>query len=527
MNFIEEKIINKGDLNNLSFRFPPENSGFLHLGHLKAICLNFGLAEKYNSPCYLRFDDTNPSTEKSEYVMSMIDDIKWLGYNPTKITYTSEYFEVIYNYTLSLIRKGLAYVDDSTSEEIASMKGTTTLPGTNSFYRDRSVSENIDLFNKMKNGNFKEGSRTLRAKIDMSSPNMILRDPIIYRIIDESHHKTGNTWKIYPMYDLAHPISDYIEKISDSLCTLEFEIHRPLYNWVLDNLDLDGLIPEETEFARLNLDYTVLSKRKLKVLVEDGIVSGWDDPRMPTISGLRRRGFTPSSLKNFCELIGVTKRESVISHLLLDECLRIELNKTSNRFMCVMDPVKLRITNYSGGEEYLEIENNPELNNGFRLVPFCNEIFIERDDFRENYDNKYHRLKIGGVVRLKGAYVITANTIIKNDIGEIVEILCSYDPLSKSGMDYKKVKGTIHWVSAKHGINVEIREYSKLYNDISPNESSKVNTESLIINNMAIIEPNIDLINDNPVQFMRKGYYIKDNDSSTIFNRTVSLKEGY
>jgi glutaminyl-tRNA synthetase len=522
MNFIEEKIIKKGNLDKLCFRFPPEPNGSgLHIGHTKSVCLNFGLALKYNAPCYLRFDDTNPNTERIEYVESMIDDIKWLGYIPTKITHTSDYFEDIYIYTLHLIKKGLAYVDDSSSDEIASLKGTPTSPGTNSVYRDRSIDINLSMFENMKNGVYSEGEKILRAKIDMSSPNMILRDPVLYRIIDKEHHNTGNTWKIYPMYDLAHPICDYIEGISDSLCTNEFEVHRPLYNWVLENLDLDNRLPEETEFARLNIDHTVLSKRKLKLLVEDGIVSGWDDPRMPTISGLKRRGYTPNSIKVFCETIGVTKKESVISHLLLEECLRTELNKTSNRIMCVLDPIKIVITNYEG-IEYLDIENNPE-SDSTRKVPFSNTLYIERSDFREEYDNKYHRLRIGGEVRLKGAYVITANEIIK-DSDVIKEVRCTYDPLSKSGMTYKKVKGTIHWVSIEHGINIEIRNYDNLYNEPTP---ETINEKSLSISN-GIIEPNLDLCIGS-VQFMRNGYYIKDIDSGDkiVFNRTVSLKVSY
>jgi glutaminyl-tRNA synthetase len=384
MNFIEEKLIEKNNLDKLTLRFPPEPNGFLHIGHAKSICLNFGLAEKYNRLCNLRFDDTNPLSEKEDYVNSIIEDVKWLGFTPNKIVNTSDYFDFLYECAKTLIKKGLAYVDDSTSEEIARLKGTPTIPGMNSPFRGRSVDENLDLFERMKLGEFREGSRILRAKIDMSSPNMILRDPVLYRIIETPHHRTGDMWKIYPMYDFAHPLSDYIEGITDSLCTLEFEVHKPLYMWVLENCDLENPLPEETEFARLNIDWTVMSKRKLKRLVEEGHVSGWDDPRMPTISGLRRRGFTPASIREFCERISVTKRESVVSYSLLEECLRGELNKSANRLMGVFDPIKLVITNWDSGVEMLEIENNPEdSNSGVRMVPFSGELWIEREDFRE------------------------------------------------------------------------------------------------------------------------------------------------
>lgn len=535
MNFIEEKIIAKGNLDKLKFRFPPEPNGLgLHLGHAKSVCLNFGLAEKYNAPCILRFDDTNPSAEKKEYVESMIDDIKWLGYTPSKITYTSDYFEELYNYAIILIRKGLAYVDNSTSEEIANLKGTPTSPGKDSLYKSRSIEENLDLFSRMKSGEFKEGSMTLRANIDMSSPNMILRDPILYRIIDAEHHHTGNTWKIYPMYDFAHPLSDYIEEISDSLCTLEFEIHRPLYMWVLENCDLTGDLPEETEFARLNIDYTVMSKRKLKVLVEDGIVNDWDDPRLPTISGLRRRGFTPESIRNFCERISVTRRDSVISYALLEECLREELNKKSMRIMGVMDPIKLIITNWTNVDELVTIENNPEnVEDGNRMVPFSGEVFIEREDFRIEANRKYNRLVIGGEVRLKGAYVVKANDYKCDENGNILEVHCTYDPLSKSGMVLdRKIKGTIHWVSAKHGIKMKVNEYDKLFTSEFPDKEEGnfmdyLNSESLIINDSAVFEPSIKNCKIGIlVQMMRKGYYVLDNDGVS-FNKTVSLKEGW
>lgn len=530
MNFIEEKIENKNK-SNLRFRFPPEPNGYLHIGHAKSICLNFGLSENYNSPCNLRFDDTNPLSEDSLYVESIIDDIKWLGFTPEKIVNTSDYFEFLYECATTLIKKGLAYVDDSTSEEIAKMKGTPITPGINSPYKNRSVEENLDLFNRMRLGEFKEGSKILRANIDMSSPNMILRDPVIYRIINKPHHRTGDVWKIYPMYDFAHPLSDYLEGISDSLCTLEFEVHRPLYMWVLENCDLKNRLPEETEFARLNIDYTVMSKRKLKRLVEEGYVDGWDDPRMPTISGLRRRGYTPESIRNFCDIVGVTKKESVISHLLLEECLRKDLNKNANRLMGVMDPIKLVITNWKGETEWVEIENNPEDESaGKRLVPFSGELWIEKEDFRIEANNKYHRLKIGGEVRLKGGYVVKANDY-KEENGEIVEVYCTYDPNSKSGMELdRKIKGTIHWVSVEHGVNMIVNEYDKLFNHPSPDKTDEdfinhINESSLIIKDKAIFEPSVSNIKG-AVQMIRKGYYILDKDGNSL-NKTVSLKEGW
>jgi len=539
MNFIEEKIINKGNLDNLKLRFPPEPNGAilsdgrvvggLHLGHAKSIILNFGLAEKYNAPCILRFDDTNPSTEKSEFVNSMIEDVKWLGYTPSEIRYTSDYFDFLYNCAITLIKKELAYVDDSTSEEIANLKGTPTSPGKNSPYKSRTIEENLDLFDRMRLGEFVEGSKILRANIDMTSPNMILRDPVLYRIISTPHHHTGDTWKIYPMYDFAHPLSDYIEGITDSLCTLEFEVHRPLYMWVLENCDLENPLPEETEFARLNIDWTVMSKRKLKKLVEDGFVSDWSDPRLPTISGLRRRGFTPESIKEFCERISVTRKESIVSYLLLEECLRLDLNKRANRLMGVMDPVKVTITNWENGTEWVEVENNPEDENaGKRMIPFSGELYIERDDFREEANNKFHRLKLGGEVRLKGAYVIKAEEVIKDSNGVIIEIKCTYDPLTRSGLTFeRKIKGTIHWVSVEHGVNIPVKEYDRLFSVENPGDDfiNELNPNSLVINSKAVFEPNVLNIKET-VQMMRKGYYILDKDGKS-FNKTVSLKEGW
>ena len=548
MNFIEEKILEKGNLDKLKLRFPPEPNGAilndgravggLHLGHAKSICLNFGLAEKYNAPCVLRFDDTNPSTEKTEFVNSMIDDVKWLGFTPSEIRFTSDYFSFLYDCAVTLIKKGLAYVDDSTSEEIARLKGTPTISGMNSPFRSRSVEENLDLFERMRLGEFSEGSRILRAKIDMHSPNMILRDPVLYRIITTPHHRTGDLWKIYPMYDFAHPLSDYIEGITDSLCTLEFEIHKPLYMWVLENCDLVNPLPEETEFARLNIDWTVMSKRKLKRLVEEGHVSGWDDPRMPTISGLRRRGFTPTSIREFCDRISVTKRESVVSYSLLEECLRGELNKSSNRLMGVFDPIKLVITNWNSGVEMVSIENNPEdETSGFREVPFSGELWIEREDFSINPDKKYNRLKPGGEVRLKGGYVVKAIDYITDESGKVSEVKCTYDPLTKSGMNLdRKIKGTIHWVSVEHGVNVEVREYDRLFTHPEPDRGEEgfihfLNKKSLIVNRDAILEPSVlNCSVGNPVQMIRRGYYVLDNDSTLnnlVFNKTVSLKESY
>jgi len=542
MNFIEEKILEKGNLDKLKLRFPPEPNGAilkdgrvvggLHLGHAKSIILNFGLAEKYNAPCVLRFDDTNPSTERKEFVDSMIEDVKWLGYTPSEIRFTSDYFDFLYNCAVILIKKGLAYVDDSTSEEIALMKGTTTSVGKDSPYKSRSIEENLDLFNRMRLGEFPEGSKILRANIDMASPNMILRDPVLYRIISKSHHRTGDTWKIYPMYDFAHPLSDYKEGITDSLCTLEFEVHRPLYMWVLENCDLENPLPEETEFARLNIDYTVMSKRKLKRLVEESYVDGWDDPRMPTISGLRRRGFTPEAIKDFCDRISVTRKDGVVSYSLLEECLRTDLNKRSRRLMGVMDPVKLVVTNLTS-EGVCEVDNNPEDETaGKRKVDYCNEFWIEREDFREEANNKYHRLKLGGEVRLKGLFIVKANEVVKDKLGEIVEIRCTYDYDAWVGVTEKKVKGTIHWVSVKHGISMRVNEYERLFIDATPDKSDEdfttfVNPNSLSVNDKAFFESGvIDCKIGEPVQMMRKGYYVLDKDGKS-WNKTVSLKEGW
>ncbi len=466
-------------------------------------------------------------TDKSEYIDGIIENIKWLGFNPSEILYTSDYFDFLYNCAKVLINKGLAYVDDSTSEEIASLKGTTTEVGKDSPYKTRSISENLELFERMKSGEFKEGSKVLRANIDMCSPNMILRDPVLYRIIEKPHHRVDN-WKIYPMYDFAHPLSDYKEGISDSLCTLEFEVHKPLYMWVLDNCDLDNPLPEETEFSRLNIDYTLMSKRKLKVLVDGGYVDGWDDPRLPTISGLRRRGYTPEAIKDFCDIIGVTRKESVISHLLLENCLRKDLNKRANRLMGVMDPIKLIITNWDKGTEMVEVENNPEMESaGKRSIPFSGELWIEREDFRVEANRKYHRLKIGGEVRLKGGYVVKA-VDYKMEGELITEVYCTYDPLSKSGMELgRRVKGTIHWVSVADGVNMKVNEYDKLFNTPNPSDDfiNDLNSNSMIINEKAMFEPGANKIKDN-VQMMRKGYYILDKDGKS-FNKSVGLRESF
>ena len=523
MNFIEEKILTK-DLSNLKLRFPPEPNGYLHLGHAKSICLNFGLAEKYNRPCNLRFDDTNPSTENSIYVESIKKDIEWLGFTPSEICYTSNYFEIIFEYAVRLIEKGLAYVDDSTSEEIANMKGTLNTPGVDSPYKSRTISENLDLFYRMRNGEFNNGEKTLRLNIDMTSPNMILRDPVIYRIIHETHHNTGDKWCIYPLYDFAHPISDYIEGISDSLCTLEFEVHRPLYNWILENLDLRYPLPEETEFARLNVSYNVMSKRKLKTLVEENYVSGWDDPRLLTLSGLKRRGYTPAAIKSFCETIGYTKRDSLIDFKLLEECLRSDLNKIALRYMVILNPLKITITNYSGVEKCV-IENNPEnIGDGIREVIFTKELFIEADDFREIANNKYHRLKIGGEVRLKGAYIIKAEEVVKDSNGNIIEVKCTYDPTTKSGESDRKVKGTIHWVSTLYNKEIIVNEYENLFLEEEPETFD--NIKNIVISKPAIAELAIEntMINK-AVQFMRNGYFTLDKDGSFI--KTVSLKDSF
>jgi glutaminyl-tRNA synthetase len=536
-NFIEKLIEEEFKEKNLKFRFSPENNGYLHIGHAKSICLNFGLAEKYGVECNLRFDDTNPSTEKIDFINPIIEDINWIGFKTSNILYTSDYYETLYDFAKILINNEDAYVCELSSEELSRYNGTPFTNGTESPFRKRSIEENLLLFERMKNGDYDEGSATLRAKIDLKSSNMLMRDPVLYRIKKHKHYRTGNKWCIYPMYDYAHPISDALERISNSLCTLEFETHREFYNWILNRLVkfLPSDLPLQTEFARLNIDYTVMSKRKLKRLVEEGFVDGWDDPRMPTISGLRRRGFTPESIKDFCDRISVTKRDSVVSYLLLEECLRNDLNKRSNRLMCVTNPIKLTIVNWVDGTEWVEVENNPEDESaGKRMVPFSGELWIENDDFVINPDKKYNRLKLDGEVRLKGAYVVKAIDYITDDFGNVIEVKCVYDPNSKSGMTLdRKVKGTIHWVSIDHGVNVEIRDYDNLFLVSDPDELDNfidgINPNSMSINNNAIIEPYIKEYKcSDPIQMMRKGYYILDSESGKfVFNKSVSLKESY
>lgn len=535
-NFIEKIIEEEFSDRNLKFRFSPENNGYLHIGHAKSICLNFGLAKKYGVDCNLRFDDTNPTTEKSDFINPIIEDINWLGFNPSNIFYTSDYYETLFEFAKILISSGDAYVCELSSEELSRYNGTPFTIGTESPFRNRSIEENLLLFERMKNGDYEEGGATLRAKIDLKSSNMLMRDPVLYRIKKHTHYRTNDKWCIYPMYDFAHPISDALEKISNSLCTLEFETHREFYNWILNKLNnsLPSELPVQNEFARLNIDWTVMSKRKLKRLVEEGHVSGWDDPRIPTISGLRRRGFTPTSIRDFCDRISVTKRESVVSYSLLEECLRSELNKTANRLMGVFDPIKLVITNWNSGVEMVSIENNPEdETSGMREVPFSGELWIENEDFREEANAKYHRLKLGGEVRLKGAYVIKANEVIKDSNGDIIEIRCTYDPMSKSGMVLdRKIKGTIHWVSCEFGIRIKVNEYDRLFTTSEPDKGEEgfiffLNPNSLVVNDWAVFEPEVKNCKSGvPVQMMRKGYYVLDLDGNS-FNRTVSLKEGW
>ena len=528
-------------------RFPPEPNGYLHLGHAKAICLSFGLAQRYSGQTNLRFDDTNPVTEDTEYVDSIKADVQWLGFQWARELYASDYFEQIYGFAEKLIQDGLAYVDDSTSQEIAALKGSPTVPGQNSPYRDRSVEENLELFRQMRAGTFPDGAKVLRAKIDMASPNMHFRDPIIYRIKHAHHHRTGNTWCIYPMYDFAHGQSDAIEQITHSLCTLEFIPHRPLYDWFIEKLNI--FPSKQYEFARLNLTYTVMSKRKLKKLVEGGFVNGWDDPRMPTLAGIRRRGYTPDSLREFCERIGVAKRDNLIDLGLLEFCIREELNRTTDRVMAVVDdkPIKLVLTNYpEGQEEILHIENNPEdETSGSRAVPFGREVYVERDDFMEIPPKKYFRLAPGQMVRLKGAYIVRCDEVVKNEAGEVTELLCTYIPESKSGHDTSgiNVKGTIHWVSVAHAVPAEVRLYDRLFAVENPAVEEKemeseddnafvslLNPTSLVTMK-ALVEPNLaDRAVGSRVQFMRKGYFCVDADSTPghlVFNRTVTLKDAW
>lgn len=541
LNFIEEIVendLNSGKYETLVTRFPPEPNGYLHIGHAKAICLNFGLTQKYGGYTNLRFDDTNPVTEKTEYVNSQQEDIRWLGFDWKNELYASDYFDELYGFAVKLIEKGLAYVDESSADEIAALKGTPTEPGQDSPYRSRSVEENLDIFTRMKNGEFADGAYILRAKIDMASPNMLMRDPIIYRIKHAEHHRTGNKWCIYPMYDFAHGQSDSIENITHSICTLEYVSHRELYDWFIEKLEI--FPSKQYEFARLNLTSTVMSKRKLLQLVNEKLVSGWDDPRMPTISGLRRRGFTPKSIREFCERIGIAKRENLIELSLLEFCIREDLNKTANRVMAVLDPIKLVITNYDKDAEDLIGENNPEAEDGGgnRVIPFSNELWIEREDFMEVPAKKWFRLAPGAMVRLKFAYIVKCEDFVKDENGNVTEIRCTYIPESKSGSDTSgiNVKGTIHWVSAAHAKTAEIRLYDRLFTSETPDAEEGdfkdyLNPESLTVLPNAYIEPALaDADLDGRYQFIRKGYFCLDKDSTAdklVFNRTVTLKDTF
>lgn len=541
LNFIEEIIeedLKSGKYKQIVTRFPPEPNGYLHIGHAKSICLNFGLTEKYGGYTNLRFDDTNPSTEETEYVDSIKEDVEWLGFKWKNEFYASDYFEKLYEFAVDLIKKGLAYVDDSSSEEIAAMKGTPTEPGKPGVYRNRSVEENLRLFEGMRKGEFPEGSKTLRAKIDLASPNMHMRDPVIYRIKFAHHHRTGDKWCIYPMYDFAHGQSDSIEEVTHSICTLEFIPHRPLYDWFIEKLEI--FPSHQYEFARLNLTYTVMSKRKLLQLVNEGHVQSWDDPRMPTISGMRRRGYTPKSIRDFCERIGIAKRDNLIDVALLEYFVREDLNKSALRRMVVFDPIKVTITNYPQGKtEMLQGEENPEdPDTGYREIPFSSEILIEREDFMENPPKKYFRLSPGKMVRLKHAYIIQCDEVIKDEFGVVHELRCSYIPESKSGQDTSgiNVKGTLHWVSSKDAVNVQVRLYDRLFSVEDPaNEEGDfktfINPESLKVVETAFAEPALmEAKFSERYQFLRKGYFTLDKDTSSsriVFNRTVTLKDNF
>ena len=540
LNFIEEIIsqdLAAGKHKSILTRFPPEPNGYLHIGHAKSICLNFGLAETFGGATNLRFDDTNPVTEETEYVDSIKADLKWLGFNWIKEGYASDYFDQLYAFAVQLIEKGLAYVDDSSAEEIAQQKGTPTQPGTGNAYRNRSIQENLTLFDDMKAGKYNDGEKVLRAKIDLASPNMHMRDPLLYRIKKAHHHRTGDQWCIYPMYDFAHGQSDSIENITHSICTLEFIPHRALYDWCIEQL---GIFPShQYEFARLNMTYTVMSKRKLLQLVQEGHVQSWDDPRMPTISGMRRRGYTAESIRDFCDRIGIAKRENIIDFSLLEFCVREHLNKIAQRRMVVTDPIKLIITNYEQVEEILDSENNPEdPNGGTRPVPFSKELWIQADDFMEEPTKKYFRLGPGLSVRLKSAYIIECEGFDKDDNGKVTTVYAKYFPNSKSGSDTSgiHVKGTLHWVSAKHAIPVELNEYDRLFNVEDPSSAegdfkSYINPHSLHTVTTAWGEP--ALLNDaleDRFQFLRKGYFYQDTNSSKdklVFNRTVTLKDAW
>lgn len=539
LNFIEEIVaadLAAGKHKSILTRFPPEPNGYLHIGHAKSICLNFGLAQKFNGATNLRFDDTNPEKEETEYVESIKADVQWLGFNWVKECYASDYFDQLYAFALQLIDKGLAYVDDSSAEEIAQQKGTPTVPGTGNNYRNRSVQENKELFEAMKAGKFKDGEKVLRAKIDLANPNMHMRDPLLYRIKTAHHHRTGDKWCIYPMYDFAHGQSDSIENITHSVCTLEFIPHRALYDWCIEQL---GIFPsKQYEFARLNMTYTVMSKRKLLQLVQEGHVQSWDDPRMPTISGMRRRGYTPESIRDFCDRIGIAKRENIIDFSLLEFCVREHLNKIALRRMVVANPIKLVITNYEQAEEMLQSENNPEdENGGTRAVPFSKELWIEREDFMEEPTKKYFRLGPGLSVRLKSAYIVTCDTYDKDAQGNITTVYVTYHPNSKSGSDTSgiHVKGTLHWVSAQHAVKVILNEYDRLFNVEDLNSAEGDFKEYINPNSLKTVEAYAEpaIVNDHSdarFQFLRKGYFYRDPASTSnnlVFNRTVTLKDAW
>lgn len=542
LNFLEEIVeedLASGKYKTIHTRFPPEPNGYLHIGHAKSICLNFGLADTYGGKTNLRFDDTNPVTEDTEYVDSIKADVHWLGFDWEGEFYASDYFEKIYAFAVTLIKKGLAYVDDSSSEDIAAGKGTPTIPGQESPFRNRSIDENLALFEEMRAGKYKDGEKVLRAKIDMASPNMHMRDPIMYRIKHAHHHRTGDAWCIYPMYDFAHGQSDSIENITHSICTLEFEVHRPLYNWYIEQL---GIFPShQYEFARLNMNYTVMSKRKLLQLVQEKYVDGWDDPRMPTLSGMRRRGYTAASIRNFCDRIGIQRRENIIDIGLLEFCVREDLNRISDRRMAVLDPLKMVITNYPAGtSEELESENNPEAENhgGFRKLPFSGELWIEREDFMEIPAKKWFRLAPGAMVRLKNAYIVKCESFTKDAAGNITEIQCTYIPESRSGQDTSgiQVKGTIHWVSVPTAVQAEVRLYDRLFQVEDPSAEGNfkdfINPQSLNIVKGAWIEPSLaDAKPEEHFQFIRKGYFTADEKLSApgkpVFNRTVTLKDAW
>ncbi len=546
LNFIEQAVSedlaagkNGGRLNT---RFPPEPNGYLHIGHAKAICMDFGIAQKFGGTCNLRFDDTNPAKEDTEYVDAIMEDIKWLGFDwEDRLYYASDYFQKLWDLAIRLIKEGYAYVDEQSSEQIAAQKGTPTQPGTPSPFRDRPIEETLDLFERMNKGEFEEGSMVLRAKIDMASPNMHFRDPIMYRIIKHPHHRTGTKWNVYPMYDYAHGQSDFFEGVTHSICTLEFEVHRPLYNWFIDRIADETYRPRQMEFNRLNLTYTVMSKRKLLQLVQEGLVRGWDDPRMPTICGLRRRGYTPESIRNFVDKIGYTKYDGLISVSLLEHSIREDLNKNATRVSAVINPVKLIITNYPEGEvEYVDMDNNPEQENaGTHKMPFTRELYIEREDFMEDAPKKFFRMTPGKEVRLKGAYIVMCTGCKYDDNGNLEEVYCEYDPLTRSGMpeSARKVKGTLHWVSAQYNQEIEVRLYDRLFTVENPAEEKEkdfrelLNPESLVVVKGYAEQYLAETAQvGDRYQFQRIGYFTVDKDScpgKLVFNRTVSLKDGY